>query len=49
MYFETEGPTRYLIILTPRLYEMIAVLHTVPFHQHAEVLRRFDSEIVSQP
>lgn len=45
-YYEAHGPTRYLIVLTPRLRELIAALHTAPFAQHAEVMRRFESEIV---
>lgn len=46
-YYEAHGPTRYLIILTPRLRELIAALHAAPYKQHAEVMRRFDSEIVT--
>ena len=42
-YFEAEGATRYLMILTPRLRELIAALHTAPLHQHAELLRQFKS------
>lgn len=45
-YFEAHGPTRYLIILTPRLRNLIAELHQTPFGQHAEVMRRFDSELL---
>jgi mannose-6-phosphate isomerase-like protein (cupin superfamily) len=45
-YFEAHGPTRYLIILTPRLRDLIAALHQTPYPQHAEVLRRFESDII---
>lgn len=45
-YYEAHGPTRYLIILTPRLSELISALHAAPYSQHADVMRRFDSEIV---
>jgi uncharacterized cupin superfamily protein len=45
-YCEAHGPTRYLIILTPRLRALISTLHRTPFAQHAEVMRQFDSEIV---
>jgi quercetin dioxygenase-like cupin family protein len=45
-YYEAHGPTRYLIVLTPRLRALIAALHAAPYAQHAEVMRRFDSEIV---
>jgi uncharacterized cupin superfamily protein len=45
-YYESHGPTRYLIILTPRLRELISALHAAPFKQHKEIMLRFDSEIV---
>jgi mannose-6-phosphate isomerase-like protein (cupin superfamily) len=45
-YFESEGPTRYLIILTPRLRELISALGSAPREQHNEIMRRFESEIV---
>jgi mannose-6-phosphate isomerase-like protein (cupin superfamily) len=45
-YYEAHGPTRYLIIMTPRLRELIAALHAAPYAQHGEVMRRFDSEIL---
>lgn len=45
-YYEAHGPTRYLIILTPRLRELISELHSAPIEQHNTVMRRFDSEIV---
>lgn len=45
-YFEAHGPTRYLIILTPRLRDLIAALHAAPFDQHKEIMRKFDSEIL---
>jgi hypothetical protein len=45
-YYEAHGPTRYLIILTPRLRDLIAELHRTPLDQHREVLRRFQSDIV---
>jgi mannose-6-phosphate isomerase-like protein (cupin superfamily) len=46
-YYEAHGPTRYLIIMTPRLRELIAALHAAPYSQHNEIMRRFDSEIVA--
>jgi mannose-6-phosphate isomerase-like protein (cupin superfamily) len=46
-YYEAAGPTRYLIIMTPRLRELIAALHTTPYSQHGAVMRQFDSEIVA--
>jgi uncharacterized cupin superfamily protein len=45
-YYEAHGPTRYLIILTPRLRDLIAALHKAPYAQHGEVMKRFKSEIV---
>jgi quercetin dioxygenase-like cupin family protein len=45
-YYEAHGPTRYLIILTPRLRELISALHAAPFKEHREITRKFDSEIL---
>jgi hypothetical protein len=45
-YYEAAGPTRYLIILTPRLGELIAALHTAPRQEHLAILRQFASEMV---
>ena len=45
-YFAKPEESRYLIILTPRLYELIEELHKTPYAQHKEVMRKFDSEIV---
>jgi mannose-6-phosphate isomerase-like protein (cupin superfamily) len=47
-YFEAAGPTRYLIVLTPRLRELIAALHEAPFQQHAAIMRQFESAIVEK-
>jgi hypothetical protein len=47
-YYEAHGPTRYLIILTPRLRQMISELHSTPYAGHADVLKRFESEIVEK-
>lgn len=45
-YFETQGPSRYLLILTPRLSELIDALEKAPREEHNEIMRRFESEIV---
>ena len=45
-YFEAHGPTRYLIILTPRLRDLISALHDAPRQQHNEIMRKFESEIL---
>jgi hypothetical protein len=47
-YFEAHGPTRYLIILTPRLRELISALHAAPFKEHAAIMQDFDSEILAE-
>ena len=45
-YFEAAGPTRYLIILTPRLRELIAALHAAPVEQHGAILQKYESALV---
>src|ERR1051325_9058441 len=45
-YYEAHGPTRYLIILTPRLRDLISALHAAPHEQHNEVVNKFESEIL---
>jgi mannose-6-phosphate isomerase-like protein (cupin superfamily) len=45
-YFESDGPSRYLIILTPRLRELISALEEAPREQHNEIMRQFKSEIL---
>ena len=45
-YFESRGPARYLIILTPRLRELIAALEAAPRAEHNDIMRKFESEIV---
>ncbi len=45
-YYEANEPTRYLIILTPRLRELISALHTSPREEHNAIMRNFDSEIL---
>jgi uncharacterized cupin superfamily protein len=45
-YYEAHGPTRYLIIMTPRLRDLIGELHQAPFDQHNAIMHRYDSEIV---
>jgi len=45
-YYEAHGPTCYLIILTPRLSDLISALHAAPFKEHAAIMRNFDSEIL---
>jgi mannose-6-phosphate isomerase-like protein (cupin superfamily) len=45
-YFEAAGPTRYLIILTPRLRDLISALHAAPLEEHGAIMRQFESAIV---
>ena len=45
-YFEHNGPSRYLIILTPRLNDLIAELQTEKLEKHAEIMRKYHSEIL---
>jgi uncharacterized cupin superfamily protein len=45
-YFEASGPTRYLIILTPRLRELISELESSPRAQHNAIMRNYKSEIL---
>jgi mannose-6-phosphate isomerase-like protein (cupin superfamily) len=45
-YVESHGPTRYLIILTPRLRDLISALEAAPRKEHNKIMRRFESEIL---
>jgi mannose-6-phosphate isomerase-like protein (cupin superfamily) len=45
-FYEAAGPTRYLMIMTPRLRELIAALHGAPRQEHPAILRQFASEVV---
>ena len=45
-YFVGSEPTRYLIILTPRLRALIETLHSTPREQHGAVMKRFESAIL---
>jgi mannose-6-phosphate isomerase-like protein (cupin superfamily) len=45
-YFETNGTARYLVMLTPRLHQLIDELHKAPFADHAAILRKYESAIV---
>ena len=46
-YFVSGEPTRYLIILTPRLRALIEALHSAPRDQHGAVMKKFESAILS--
>jgi len=45
-YLEAHGPTRYLIILTPRLRALISALQEAGRAEHAAILQKFESEIL---
>ena len=45
-YYEANGSTRYLIILTPKLRDLISALHAAPREEHKAIMRKFDSEIL---
>lgn len=45
-YYEAAGPTCYLIVMTPRLRELIAALHGSPRSEHSVITHQFASEIV---
>jgi quercetin dioxygenase-like cupin family protein len=45
-YFEAHGPTRYLIILTPRLRALISALQGARREEHHAIMHKFESEIL---
>lgn len=45
--YAASSDARYLMILTPRLRALIAELQSAPPGEHAEIMRRHDSEIWS--
>ena len=45
-YFVSQGPARYLIIMTPRLRDQISALQAAPREQHNAIRQRFESEIL---
>jgi mannose-6-phosphate isomerase-like protein (cupin superfamily) len=45
-YYAAAGPTRYLIIMTPRLRALIAALQGAPREEHNAIMRRFESEVL---
>ena len=44
--YVTTADARYLVVLTPRLEQLIDDLHRVPPADHAAVYRKFDSELL---
>jgi mannose-6-phosphate isomerase-like protein (cupin superfamily) len=45
-YYESKSPTRYLIIMTPKLRQLIAALHAAPRAQHNAIMLQFDSAVL---
>ena len=45
-YYEGAGPTRYLIIMPPRLRDLIAALHGAPLEEQRVIMRQYASELV---
>ena len=45
-YVVSQEPGRYLIILTPRLRDLINELEQAPRERHNEIMRRYESEIL---
>ncbi|KGJ02237.1 hypothetical protein IT41_17975 [Paracoccus halophilus] len=43
---DLDGVSRYVMTLTPWLRGLIDELHTPPFDGHADVMKRYRSEIV---
>jgi len=44
---EKQGPTRYLMILTPRLDALIRELHATPLERHGAVLEAYRSKLLA--
>jgi len=44
--YAADESSRYLIILTPALNNLISELHSVPYNQHGDVMRKYNSEIL---
>ncbi len=45
-YFEHNGTSRYLIILTPRLNDLIAELQKAKLSMHGEIMKKYYSDIL---
>ena len=45
-YFEHHGTSRYLIILTPRLNDLIAELQKAKLSMHGEIMKKYYSDIL---
>jgi uncharacterized cupin superfamily protein len=44
--YSANSAARYLIILTPRLNELVSELHQAPYNTHASIMKKYKSEIL---
>jgi quercetin dioxygenase-like cupin family protein len=44
--FDASPEARYLIVLTPRLRALIEELHSAPPSSHAEIYRKYESQLI---
>jgi hypothetical protein len=44
--YSADELARYLIILTPRLNDLISELQTSPLNEHASIMKKYKSEII---
>lgn len=44
--YEADDAARYLIVLTPRLRDLIEALHAAPQQQHAAIMHSYQSEVL---
>jgi mannose-6-phosphate isomerase-like protein (cupin superfamily) len=47
--YSADDSTRYLIILTERLDQLITALHQAPLAKHPEIMKEYQSEICATP
>ena len=45
--YSANNSARYLVILTPRLNDLIAELQNSPLDQHAVIMKKYKSEIIT--
>ena len=45
--YSANSSARYLIILTPRLNNLISELQRSPFNMHSSIMKKYDSEILN--
>ena len=46
--YSANDAARYLMILTPRLNDLIAELQNSPFDQHGSIMKKYKSEIIDK-